>query len=91
MSTSQERFNNQPLPDYEPLFNQNADEVRKTPFKILTRILSSYWPRLLFSMFMHLLKSSPVWIIPMLTANIINAVLTMHHGRNGGVGICGCK
>jgi len=74
MSTSQERFNNQPLPDYEPLFNQNADEVRKTPFKILTRILSSYWPRLLFSMFMHLLKSSPVWIIPILTANIINAV-----------------
>jgi len=74
MSTSQERFNNQPLPDYEPLFNQNADEVRKTPFKILTRILSSYWARLLFSMFMHLLKSSPVWIIPILTANIINAV-----------------
>ena len=74
MSTSQERFNNQPLPDYEPLFNQNADEVRKAPFKILTRILSSYWPRLLFSMFMHILKSSPVWIIPILTANIINAV-----------------
>ena len=74
MSTSQERFNNQPLPDYEPLFNQNADEVRKAPFKILTRILSSYWPRLLFSMFMHILKSRPVWIIPILTANIINAV-----------------
>ena len=57
MSTSQERFNNQPLPDYEPLFNQNADEVRKTPFKILTRILSTYWARLLFSMFMFVIKN----------------------------------
>lgn len=74
MSTSQERFNNQPLPDYEPLFNQNADEVRKTPFKILTRILSSYWVRLLFSMFMFMIKTSPAWIIPILTANIINVV-----------------
>jgi len=74
MSTSQERFNNQPLPDYEPLFNQNADEVKKTPFKILTRILSSYWARLLFSMFMFIIKTSPAWIIPILTANIINVV-----------------
>jgi len=74
MSASQERFNNQPLPDYEPLFNQNADEVRKTPFKILTRILCSYWARLLFSMFMFVIKTSPAWIIPVLTANIINAV-----------------
>ncbi len=74
MSTSQERFNNQPLPDYEPLFNQNADEVRKAPFKILTRILSSYWARLLFSMFMFMIKTSPAWIIPILTANIINVV-----------------
>lgn len=74
MSTSQERFNNQPLPDYEPLFNQNADEVKKAPFKILTRILSSYWARLLFSMFMFIIKTSPAWIIPILTANIINVV-----------------
>lgn len=74
MSTSQERFNNQPLPDYEPLFNQNADEVKKAPFKILTRILSSYWARLLFSMFLFVIKASPAWIIPILTANIINAV-----------------
>ncbi len=74
MSTSEERFNNQPLPDYEPLFNQNADEVKRAPFKILTRILSSYWARLLFSMFMFMIKTSPAWIIPILTANIINAV-----------------
>ncbi|MBE7034320.1 MAG: ABC transporter ATP-binding protein [Ruminococcaceae bacterium] len=74
MSTRQEIFNNQPLPDYEPLFNQNADEVKKTPFKILTRILSSYWARLLFSMFMFIIKTSPAWIIPILTANIINVV-----------------
>lgn len=74
MSTSQERFNNQPLPDYEPLFNQNADDAKKAPFKILTRIMSANWARLLFSSFIHIIKVCPVWIIPMLTAGIINEV-----------------
>ena len=74
MSTSQERFNRQPLPDYEPLFEQNSADVKKSPIKILTRILCKNWARILFSTFIHIIKVCPVWIIPVLTAGIINAV-----------------
>ena len=74
MSTSQERFNRQPLPDYEPLFEQNSSDAKKTPIKILAKILCTNWARILFSTFMQIVKVCPVWIIPMLTAGIINEV-----------------
>lgn len=63
-----------PLPDYEPLFSENTDEIRKKPLKILTGILGSNWAKILLSTILFIIKNCAVWIVPILTANIINAV-----------------
>lgn len=63
-----------PLPDYEPLFSENADEIRKKPLKILVGILGSNWAKILVSTILFIIKNCAVWIIPIVTANIINAV-----------------
>ena len=63
-----------PLPDYEPLFSENADEIKKKPIKILVGILGSNWAKILLSTILFIIKNCAVWIIPIITANIINAV-----------------
>lgn len=74
MNTREETFRNQVLPDYEPLFQQNADEVRNAPVKILTKILSAYWLKILFSSLLFVIKASAAWALPYLTSDIINTV-----------------
>lgn len=65
---------NSPLPDYEPLFNENADEVRKKPVKILIGILGANWIRIIISCILYIIKTLGAWLLPIITANIINAV-----------------
>ena len=72
--TKTKKVNETPLPDYEPLFNENADEIRKKPIKILVGILGSNWAKILLSTILFIVKNCAVWIIPIITANIINAV-----------------
>ena len=74
MHTEKTTFKNQPLPDYEPLFSRNADEVRKKPVRILVGILGANWLRIIFSTIMFVIKHCAAWISPIITANIINAV-----------------
>jgi len=74
MQVKNDSFNDQILPDYEPLFSENADEIRKKPVKILVGILSSNWLRILLSTVLYIIKACPLWIMPIVTANIINAV-----------------
>ncbi|MDD6483289.1 MAG: ABC transporter ATP-binding protein [Clostridiales bacterium] len=64
----------QALPDYEPLFNENSDTIRKKPIKLLVGIMSMNWARILLSILLYVVKSCAQWIIPIITANIINAV-----------------
>lgn len=63
-----------PLPDYEPLFTENADEIKKAPVKLLFGILASNRAKILLSSLLYIIKHCAVWIIPIITANIINAV-----------------
>jgi ATP-binding cassette subfamily B protein len=74
MTMQSKKIKDQPLPDYEPLFNENADEIRKKPVKILVGILGSNLAKILLSTLLFLIKNCAVWIIPIITANIINAV-----------------
>lgn len=74
MHAEKTTFKNQPLPDYEPLFSKNADEVRKKPVRILAGILGANWLRIIFSTIMFIIKHCATWISPIITANIINAV-----------------
>ncbi|MBS7298788.1 MAG: ABC transporter ATP-binding protein [Eubacteriales bacterium] len=74
MHTTKHSQANSPLPDYEPLFNENADEVRKKPVKILVRILGANWFKILISCFLNIVKALGIWLLPIITANIIDAV-----------------
>lgn len=74
MHTKTKNFKDQTLPDYEPLFAENADEIKKAPVKILIGILGSNWAKILLSSILFVIKHCAVWIIPIITANIINAV-----------------
>ena len=73
MHTTKHSQANSPLPDYEPLFNENADEVRKKPVKILVRILGANWFKILISCFLKIVKALGIWLLPIITANIIDA------------------
>ncbi len=72
--TKTKKVTETPLPDYEPLFSENADEIKKKPVKILVGILGSNWAKILLSTILFIVKNCAVWIIPIITANIINAV-----------------
>ncbi|MEE0945052.1 MAG: ABC transporter ATP-binding protein [Clostridia bacterium] len=74
MHTTKHSQANSPLPDYEPLFNENVDEVRKKPIKILVSILGANWFKILVSCILHIVKALGIWILPIITANIIDAV-----------------
>lgn len=74
MTIQSNKTKEQPLPDYEPLFNENSDKIKKKPIKILTGILGSNIIKILLSSLLFVIKHCAVWIIPIITANIINAV-----------------
>lgn len=64
----------QSIPDYEPLFNENSDIIKKKPIKLLIGIMSMNWVKILLSTLFFVIKNCAQWIIPIITANIINAV-----------------
>lgn len=59
------------LVDYEVLFNENATKL-KNPFLFLATVYKGQRLNLFISFFFFLIKHSPVWIIPIITANMIN-------------------
>lgn len=59
------------LVDFEVLFNENANKL-KNPFLFLASVYKGQRINLFISFFFFLIKHSPVWIIPIITANMIN-------------------
>lgn len=59
------------LVDFEVLFNENSSKL-KNPFLFLGTIYKGQRINLFISFFFFLIKHSPVWIIPIITANMIN-------------------
>ena len=74
MSKMSEKIRRQPLPDYEPLFNEMSDELRRKPIKLLLNIWRSNFFKIILSSFMYIVKACGTWIIPIMTANIINEI-----------------
>ena len=74
MHTKTDQTKSNAIPNYEPLFNENADEIRKKPIKILIGILGSNWVKIIISALLHIVKTLGLWFAPICTANIINAV-----------------
>lgn len=57
--------------DYLTLFND--EQIKKaSPYQILMKLYSGHWGKLSLSILFYIIKSSPVWILPIVTANVIN-------------------
>ena len=59
------------IPNYDHLFGDTPQD-RKKDSHILYEIFRQFWGRFLVSQFAYLVKHSPVWIFPVITAEIIN-------------------
>ncbi|WP_440897733.1 ABC transporter ATP-binding protein [Amphibacillus sp. Q70] len=59
--------------DLEKRFEESTD-IKGRAFKILKMLYSGHFLRLFISFIFFLLKHSPVWILPIVTANLINFV-----------------
>lgn len=61
------------IPDYETLFreNSNADEPGKTS-SIPKKLLKQNSFKVLLSALLYVIKASPTWVIPLVTAEVIN-------------------
>lgn len=73
MISIETKENNKLEPEEEALlkiFKQNEN----SPLKTLISIYKGHYLNLLFSIIFFLLKSSPVWVFPVISANIIDAV-----------------
>ncbi len=68
------------IPDYEPLFE---DDPKHTGggMRVLKGLLKQNRRKILISSLLYIIKASPVWIIPVITASIINQVST--YGSEG--------
>lgn len=61
------------IPDYEPLFG-GAEEKNGGGGKVLGGLLKENRRKIYLSSILYIIKASPVWIIPVITAAIINTV-----------------
>ena len=47
-----------------------------TPLRTLLRCYGKTWPHLIFATIFYVIKQSPIWLLPLLSANIIDLVIT---------------
>ncbi|MDD4689864.1 MAG: ABC transporter ATP-binding protein [Eubacteriales bacterium] len=63
------------VPDYEFLFeDEEMKDGKKGGIKLLKKLYGMYWKNMVVSTILFLIKHSPLWIIPIITSNIINIV-----------------
>ncbi|AIQ65047.1 ABC transporter [Paenibacillus stellifer] len=61
--------------DYTKWFQAESDNKgNRSPFVLLSRLFREHNRKLALSAFYYMLKTSPVWVLPVVTANIINIV-----------------
>lgn len=72
------------IPDYDYLFSSDDIVRRKTKTKVFGKILKQNGWTIFYTVFLYLFQSLPVYIIPIVSANIINVVTD---ALSSGVGI----
>ncbi|THF73327.1 ABC transporter ATP-binding protein [Cohnella fermenti] len=61
----------------------NESLTDRRPSRFLSLLYKDHWPKLALSVFFFLLKHSPVYVLPIVTANLINlATKPEQHGRS---------
>ena len=62
-----------PLPDFEALFTEDSEKMH-SGVDIVKRLLLSNAGKILVSLFLYVIKHAPQWIMPLIVANVINAL-----------------
>nr|WP_238357759.1 ABC transporter ATP-binding protein [Cohnella zeiphila] len=58
---------------------ENEALTDRRPFRILSLLYTDHWRKLLLSTFFFLIKHSPVYVLPIVTANLINMATKPDH------------
>ncbi len=75
MSDGRPKLGKTPIPDYDFLFEDNLKEkTKKGNFRFFMKLLKYNRKPLFFSSLVYILMDLPTWVIPLVTANIINVV-----------------
>lgn len=69
-------FTDEELEKLEQDFIEDYVKSEVRPIRMLMKIYLRYWKELLVSLFFYFIKTSPVLAFPIITANIINYVIT---------------
>ncbi|MEG2014207.1 MAG: ABC transporter ATP-binding protein, partial [Clostridia bacterium] len=74
MSITKRSRSDNVIPDYEYLFSEDGtvSSDKKKKNNLIAKVFRPYLPVILFSLVLYVIKASPVWIMPIITANIIN-------------------
>ena len=81
-----------PIPDYEFLFQENADDAEPEKAKvggILKMLLKQNGTKIVVSTILYCIKQSPAWVIPIVTAEVINLVTNPGEDTFGRMFLCG--
>lgn len=77
MAINSEKKGNNQIPDYEVLFQNSPGQTTDKKVSGIPKMLlkQNIW-KILFSTVLYVVKASPTWVIPLVTAEIINLVTT---------------
>jgi len=68
-------YKKNPIPDYEQLFQEAEDRERKKQSKAIPKMLLKQNAFSIFiSSILYIIKSGAIWVIPLITAEVINVV-----------------
>ncbi len=62
------------IPDYDHLFDDKPNDKKRKKKKVFGILLKSNARPLFWSTLIYFLQASPLWILPLITANVINLV-----------------
>ena len=79
------RFRRDIVPDYDHLFNEESDKTGKRKTKFLSKIFKMNAGAMTLSSFIYLIQAAPLWIIPIITSNLINVVIDAIAPGSAGV------
>ena len=75
------------IPDVEWLFGYGETKNEKKRDGFLKKLFKRDWLKLVYSTFVYLLQSSPVWIMPLITSDVIDMVTYQPEGYLLRIGI----
>ena len=73
------------VPDYDYLFNEESDKTGKRKTRFLSKIFKMNAGAMTLSSFIYVIQAAPLWIVPIITSNLINAVIDAVSPTGAGV------